>query len=229
MPTPMAGTPMPMPSPNMGPGGVRPQTPTHMPMPTPGGIGVIPPVIPPSNTMVGMAMPSPSIGAGVMPQQLKFNGYGRYAGLLCHSADTVVFEDDLYPTALHLFEAHKFLGGRPDLAERIRQCQRVEDVTALSAEMEDFARQDWGNVALAKVSFLSFHIPHVISDFFLIIIPFVVIIFRWTKSCTSSSGSTASCALCSSERYPPSSSTSSLGTRSGEMGQVPAGTNLAIR
>jgi hypothetical protein len=98
-------------------------------------------------------------GPGRVAPVLKFNGYGEHAGLLYHSPHSVIHEDDLYPTALHLFEAHKFLYHRPDLADRIRQCERVEDVTATSAELGAFVRRDWGNVALSTVSnrvFLSF-------------------------------------------------------------------------
>ncbi|KAH9986136.1 DUF1768-domain-containing protein [Russula vinacea] len=83
-----------------------------------------------------------------MAPVLKFNGYGEYAGLLYHSPHSVVYEDDLYPTALHLFEARKFLDHRPDLAEQIRRCERVEEVTAISAQLAEFTRRDWGNVAL---------------------------------------------------------------------------------
>ena len=86
-----------------------------------------------------------------MSPVLKFNGYGEFSGLLYHSPHSVVYEEELYPTALHLFEARKFLDHRPDLAERIRQCERVEDVTAISAELADFTRRDWGNVALSTV------------------------------------------------------------------------------
>ena len=104
----------------------------------------------------------PSLGAGgggSMAPVLKFNGYGEFSGLLYHSLHSVVYEEELYPTALHLFEARKFLDHRPDLADRIRQCERVEDVTVISAELEDYKRRDWGNVALSTVSnqlFLSF-------------------------------------------------------------------------
>ena len=140
MPTPMTGgsgnMPMPMPSPGVGGAGGFVQT----------------PVIPqrPGSILVNatMSMPSPSLGGGV----LKFNGYGEYAGLLYHSPHSVVYEEDLYPTALHLFEARKFLDHRPDLADRIRQCGRVEEVTAISAELAEFTRRDWGNVALSTVS-----------------------------------------------------------------------------
>ncbi|KAF8464201.1 DUF1768-domain-containing protein [Russula ochroleuca] len=93
----------------------------------------------------------PSLGAGRaggMTPVLKFNGYGEFAGLLYHSPHSVMHEDDLYPTALHLFEAHKFLYHRPDLADRIRQCEHVEEVTALSEDLGEFVRRDWSNVAL---------------------------------------------------------------------------------
>jgi len=122
--------------------------------------------------MVNAAMmPSPSLGAGgrAMAPVLKFNGYGESSGLLYHSPHSVVYEEELYPTALHLFknfEARKFLDHRPDLADRIRQCARVEDVTAISAEVADFTRRDWGNVALSTVSkrlFFSFSTPYFAS------------------------------------------------------------------
>jgi len=106
--------------------------------------------------MVGMAMPSPSMGAGAGPQVFKFNGYGEHAGLLYHSPHRVVYQDELYPTALHLFEARKFLDHRPDLADRIRQCGRVEEVTVISAELAEFTRRDWGNVALSTVSLFAY-------------------------------------------------------------------------
>jgi len=85
-------------------------------------------------------------------QILKFNGYGEFAGLLYHSPHSVLYQEELYPTALHLFEARKFLDHRPDLADRIRECERVEDVTSISAELAEFTRRDWSNVALITVS-----------------------------------------------------------------------------
>ena len=144
MPTPMqgGGATMAMPSPAVGTPGLAQ---AQMGMPPPGGVLV----------NAAMSMPSPSLGAGVgggMAPVLKFNGYGEFSGLLYHSPHSVVYEEELYPTALHLFEARKFLDHRPDLADRIRQCERVEDVTAISAELADFTRRDWGNVALSTVS-----------------------------------------------------------------------------
>ena len=103
-----------------------------------------------------MSVPSSVIKGGsaaqTMPSVIEFNGYGEFPELLCYSPHSVVYEDKLYPTALHLFEARKFLPHLPDLADRIRQCERVEQVASISAEMADFIRRDWGNVMLNMVS-----------------------------------------------------------------------------
>ena len=101
---------------------------------------------------VTSSLPLPGWGDGSgMAPVLKIDEYGEHTGLLYHTPHGVVYEGNLYPTALHLFEARKFLDHRPDLADRIRQCKRVEDVTAISAEHGDFVRRDWGNVALSMV------------------------------------------------------------------------------
>lgn len=83
---------------------------------------------------------------------IRFDGYGDYSGLLYYSLHSVLYEDELYPTALHLFEARKFLDHRPDLADRIRQCEHVEQIVSMSAELAEFTRRDWGFVALSIVS-----------------------------------------------------------------------------
>jgi Family of unknown function (DUF6535) len=86
------------------------------------------------------------------PRVTKFNGYGDLSGLLYYSLHSVLYEDELYPTALHLFEARKFLPSRPDLADRIRQCEQVEQVASVSADLAEFMRRDWAFVALNTVS-----------------------------------------------------------------------------
>jgi predicted NAD-dependent protein-ADP-ribosyltransferase YbiA (DUF1768 family) len=89
-----------------------------------------------------------------MPSVIKFDGYGHseFSGLLYYSQHSVRYEDKLYPTALHLFEARKFLPYRLDLADRIRLSERVEQVPQISAEMADFKRRDWVNVMISTVS-----------------------------------------------------------------------------
>ena len=105
-------------------------------------------------TPMGMSMPMPG-GAGAVVPTVRFNGYGEHSGLLYHSPHRVMYQDELYPTALHLFEALKFLDHRPDLADRIRLCEHVEEVTAISASFAEHTRRDWGNVALATVRLFS--------------------------------------------------------------------------
>ena len=83
---------------------------------------------------------------------VEFNGYGEFSGLIYYSPHSVLYEDELYPTALHLFEALKFLPYWPDLADRVRRCERVEQVASISAELTNFVRQDWGNIMLSMVS-----------------------------------------------------------------------------
>jgi predicted NAD-dependent protein-ADP-ribosyltransferase YbiA (DUF1768 family) len=95
-----------------------------------------------------------------MPPVIRFNGYGEFSGLSYYSPHSVRYENKLYPTALHLFEARKFLPHRPDLADRVRQCERVEQVPSISAELADSIRRDWDNVML---SIVSFSMPHTMS------------------------------------------------------------------
>jgi hypothetical protein len=88
-------------------------------------------------------MPPPdwSGSAGIKPV-LRFDGYGEYSGLLYHSPHSVMYGEYQYPTALHLFEARKFLDHRPDLADRIKQCENVEEIPAISTELAEFMRRD---------------------------------------------------------------------------------------
>ena len=79
---------------------------------------------------------------GCTSQIVEFDGPGPYAGLLYHSPHTVLHEGELYPTGLHLFEVHKSLDRRPGVVRRIRECERVEEVTAISGEMRAFTRPD---------------------------------------------------------------------------------------
>ena len=98
-----------------------------------------------------------------IPSVIEFNGYedSELSGLLYHSLHSVLYEDELYPTALHLFEACKFLPHRPDLADRVRQCERVQQVAQISAELANFVRRDWGNIMVRMVSngFLHLTLP----------------------------------------------------------------------
>ncbi len=179
--------------------------------------------------------PSPSFGppSGTVPRQvLRFGSdlYGQYAGLLYHSPQPVRYDGEEYPTALHLFEARKFLDHRPEIAHRIRVCERFDEALRISAEMKARTRPDWGNaVALGVVSnlfSLSLSPPTLANR--LVDCGWVGGLgIRWTRYCTASSASTTVCARNSSARTRPSSSMSSRPTPTGEMAGAWAGTSSA--
>jgi predicted NAD-dependent protein-ADP-ribosyltransferase YbiA (DUF1768 family) len=73
-------------------------------------------------------------------------------GFMNHSPHRVLHQNKLYPSALHLLEALKFLGHRPDLAERIRAVKEIKDVYSVSGAFNEFIRGDWGQVLLQMVS-----------------------------------------------------------------------------
>ncbi|THH14129.1 hypothetical protein EW146_g6170 [Bondarzewia mesenterica] len=175
-PTPGA-SPMPMPMPTSGimsmPAGVM-HTPDpgagvmQMPMPAPLGESGQNPVMltpGPSMHMPGagtMPMPSPSQGAVPMPspsgvglssgsQPIRISGHSRYSDFLHNSPHRILYEDELYPTALHLFEALKFAETRPDISERIREAGRPEEVFAISRAADNLTRPDWQTVAIGKM------------------------------------------------------------------------------
>ncbi|KAF8589662.1 hypothetical protein K439DRAFT_1332167 [Ramaria rubella] len=62
------------------------------------------------------------------------------------SPHKILYKKKLYPTAAHLFEAHKFLKHRPDLAERIRTASdNAAEMGALawSFQLDGQVRPDW--------------------------------------------------------------------------------------
>ena len=77
--------------------------------------------------------------------------FDKHSGLSHISRHKILYKDKLYPTAFHLLEAHRFLGHRNDLAERIRQAETVRDVYTMSAALSKQSRPDWADVILDKV------------------------------------------------------------------------------
>ena len=75
---------------------------------------------------------------------LHFNQNGLLSTFLTHSPHRVLFEGKIYPTALHLHEARKFMDRRPDIAEMIRNCP-VGEVYPLAAKFQAFVRPDWNS------------------------------------------------------------------------------------
>ena len=102
--------------------------------------------VPPTTPVTGGSRRGSPTQTPAMPSVIEFNGYddSEFSGLLHYSLHSVLYEDRSYPTALHLIEAWKFLPHRPDLAERIRQCERVEQLNSIivGPEFADFKRRD---------------------------------------------------------------------------------------
>lgn len=75
---------------------------------------------------------------------LHFDQKGLLSTFLTHSPHRVLYEGKIYPTALHLHEALKFLNHRPDIAEMIRNCS-VAEVYPLAAKFQALVRPDWNS------------------------------------------------------------------------------------
>ncbi|KAG8218935.1 hypothetical protein J3R82DRAFT_4643 [Butyriboletus roseoflavus] len=107
-----------------------------VPAPTSTSTMDIPPVVP------STSMPVPDRGPPI-----RFDHTGNYAGFVNHSNHRVMYKNKMYPTALHLLEAMKFIH-QPALQERIRTCKDVNDMYPLSASYQEHVRSDWGQVFL---------------------------------------------------------------------------------
>lgn len=111
---------------------------------------------PPPTAAGPAAMPVPAPAAPGVPPVTFSHQSDELAGFMNHSAHRVLHQNKTYPSALHLHEAFKFMDHRPELAERIRHCARVQEVYPLSASLQDQVRPDWGQVFLGKVCLYSF-------------------------------------------------------------------------
>ncbi|KAI0029255.1 hypothetical protein K488DRAFT_56763 [Vararia minispora EC-137] len=70
--------------------------------------------------------------------------------------DVILYDGDSYPTALHLFEALKYLPHRPDVARMIREAP-LQDMSAISERHAAAMRPDWDNVALQMMDDVLYH------------------------------------------------------------------------
>jgi hypothetical protein len=133
-----------------------------------------PPVIPNIDTTTSFTTqtsPEPGRGASATPatilsshpqstdsvpprpsETILFNHELPLAGFLNHSAHRVLYQNKTYPSALHLFEAMKFLPHYEHLADRIRLSQSPEEVYIISQSSQEHVRSDWAQVFLDKVS-----------------------------------------------------------------------------
>ncbi|KAI0920791.1 hypothetical protein AcW1_005033 [Taiwanofungus camphoratus] len=88
---------------------------------------------------------------------IKVDRGNELAGLLHFSPHSVHFEQKEYPSAFHLLEALKFLGHRPDIAERIRTCGSMDEVGVLVASAQEHVRRDWSQVMRQMMDEVLYH------------------------------------------------------------------------
>ncbi|KDR85875.1 hypothetical protein GALMADRAFT_234999 [Galerina marginata CBS 339.88] len=85
-----------------------------------------------------------SLPASNNPSSLQFDEEtAQIHAFLSHSQRQVTYRDRVYPTAMHLFEAMKFIDTRLDIAETIRNCADANSVHNLATKFEEFKRADW--------------------------------------------------------------------------------------
>ncbi|KAJ7337534.1 hypothetical protein DFH08DRAFT_705532 [Mycena albidolilacea] len=97
-----------------------------------------------------------SVGQPPAPAPLtpiRFSGFTpEFIPFLNYSPHRVIYQNAVYPTAMHLHEAMKFLPNSPAFAERIRACADVGRVHVLSKKLTrqspNAVRSDWVSVYL---------------------------------------------------------------------------------
>ncbi len=106
-----------------------------------------------STPMSGLPFSNPQFLSG---PPIKFDSHTNNTAFCHYSPHTVLYKKKLYPTALHLLEAFKFLGKRNDLAKMVRTTEGIRAVLALTRRLAERVRKDWDQIVREKV-FLSFH------------------------------------------------------------------------
>ncbi|KAJ7623413.1 hypothetical protein FB45DRAFT_104758 [Roridomyces roridus] len=100
-----------------------------------------PPPPPPSNSQRTVSSTEP----------VRFSS-SSFPGFLNYSPHRIMFNGAPYPSAMHLYEAMKFLPNHPELAEQIRLCSDVAAVFPLSLELQQqpnvTIRGDWNSLHL---------------------------------------------------------------------------------
>ncbi|KAK0190371.1 hypothetical protein F5146DRAFT_551255 [Armillaria mellea] len=82
----------------------------------------------------------------VPPSVIRITFDNEYRDFCNHSFHRVMYNNQTYDTAMHLFEAMKFLPDNPQLADNIRLCKNIGDVFPMSANFAQYQRSDWGDV-----------------------------------------------------------------------------------
>ncbi|KAH9830132.1 uncharacterized protein C8Q71DRAFT_787502 [Rhodofomes roseus] len=104
----------------------RPSSPPHPP-----------PVVPPQASASRVEEPSPILFYHRHEPYFEFTNFAPYP---------IHWHGHTYPTAEHLFQAHKFMTTRPDVAEHIRHLPGPRDALEEAGRLRRFQRPDWFDV-----------------------------------------------------------------------------------
>ncbi|KAJ7836951.1 DUF1768-domain-containing protein [Mycena leptocephala] len=84
-------------------------------------------------------------------QKVLFGPNGPYADFDQFSLHPVNYNAVIYPTSQHLFQAFKFLGHHPDLAENIRMAPTAELAFNIAHANKSSVRSDWNSINISKM------------------------------------------------------------------------------
>ncbi|KAF8914390.1 hypothetical protein CPB84DRAFT_1759139 [Gymnopilus junonius] len=74
-----------------------------------------------------------------------------FSAFLNHSPHRIIYRNAVYPSALHLYEAMKFIDYKPEIAEVIRNVPTTLDVYPVSVKFQNLQRPDWSKIYLSKM------------------------------------------------------------------------------
>ncbi|KAJ7252758.1 hypothetical protein B0H12DRAFT_610908 [Mycena haematopus] len=84
-------------------------------------------------------------------EKILFGSNGPHADFDQFSPHPVIYNGVTYPTSQHLFQAFKFLGHRPDIAEKVRMASTSELAFKIAHANTASIRGDWFSLSKAKM------------------------------------------------------------------------------
>ncbi|KAJ7157175.1 hypothetical protein C8R46DRAFT_909522, partial [Mycena filopes] len=95
-----------------------------------------------------------SMAPQTRPKILFYHAHNPHYGFTNFSPHPVQYKGKRYPTSEHLFQAFKFMGTRPDIAEKIRKISespRDAFKEARKQQLQVYVRSDWKDVKIAMM------------------------------------------------------------------------------
>ncbi|KAJ7155450.1 DUF1768-domain-containing protein [Mycena crocata] len=106
---------------------------------------------PSPNNVLSHNKSEPAIPPNQKSIKILFGPHGPHSDFDQFSLHPVTYNGAVYPTSQHLFQAFKFDGLHPDLAEKIRTASTAELAFNIAHANKAFVRTDWFSVNVAKM------------------------------------------------------------------------------